>query len=1074
MPASVQISANSQKIVPDSLQVLSPAGMLRIWPVFKDSLELIVEYQYLPLKLPLTNYLNPPPEYYQPRDSSRNSTSKTTNTVQNNPGQEVQYDFLESGSIFRGINLKTNSGMSIQSGLDLKLEGKFTDDITITGALTDKNVPIQPEGNTQQLNEIDKVFIRLNMPHENFTFGDYYLNISEGRYGNYSRKLQGVKLSSQRDNFQNQAAGAVSKGKFHTNKFEGTEGQQGPYQLQGENGEDAIIVLAGTEQVYINGNLVQRGENNAYTIDYSTGEITFTPNQLITSNTRITVDFQYSDLVYQKNIVMANSKVSLLNNTLDVSAQFINESDDKANPIEMEITDSDRQLLKQAGDNMDSALKSTIQPDSLGSYILQDSILVFVGPQQGNYSATFYNIGEQGQYRKNYTPENVYFEFIDKNDPTISEDLKQEAVYLPAKPLKLPRKQQLYHLRSVWQPSNNFQINTELTGSNLDMNTFSSYDDGDNRGLAVNFSSQYTSPETDYGRLAVSGNFRNEDKRFRAIGRNKSIEYERKWDTGNQQLKGERVYESNLKYNFHDNVRINIGAGGLDYADQSTQRTNAEMHITYKWLEQLNFTREDINTDLSPALQKEWTRQKVGTRFKLWKIQPFYEFYNEYRTNDSLAADNFKFYENTIGISSRKSGKIDWKISYHFRDNYDLDQDSWQEESRGEDLTLSGKLNNWHTLTASLSWITRKKEYYNSEESNAQYNLMKGQLLQRPRKLPFQWQTNFRIDEKYTVKKEKIYFEVDQGEGNYIYDSTYAEYVPHQLGNYILRIVPTNIRRPVTNFQTGFQFRYNGRRLKKFIKSSFLNRLSTFTNLRLEQEIENNHDLSNLYQLSMAGIDSNWVNYYRYFQQDIDYDFKGIQGYLKLRYKKNDNISEMDVRGREKRFREEYLVKYRGPLIKEVSLTSEISQYSNIRESRISNLRNHEIYGQKWANQFSYRLNMINKFSLDLDLQYDQETETSNVDAFLTRLKMEYQRNFSSKGRTKTFLEFNQVRVTPKNTALPWEMSNGKREGTTLGFGVSVEYKIGRHLNLRANYEGWKEPEFDFYQLGNVELRAFF
>ena len=87
---------------------------------------------------------------------------------------------------------------------------------------------------------------------------------------------------------------------------------------------------------------------------------------------------------------------------------------------------------------------------------------------------------------------------------------------------------------------------------------------------------------------------------------------------------------------------------------------------------------------------------------------------------------------------------------------------------------------------------------------------------------------------------------------------------------------------------------------------------------------------------------------------------------------------------------------------------------------------------------------------------------------------MEYERNFSSKGRTKSFIEFNQVRVTPDNSTIPWEMSDGRKEGLTFGFGLSIEYKIARYLNLRANYEGWKEPYFDFYQLGNVELRAFF
>lgn len=1080
IPASIHIKIDQSNISTDTIEVIEQQGIVKGLPVNQDTVELIVGYQYLPLDINRINYLNRQPQIYNPQNYSSKNTGKNRSSGKPADNYDnVSYDFLKSGTIFRGINLKTNSGMSINSGLDLELEGKFTDEISITGALTDKNVPIQPEGNTQQLNEIDKVFITLDMPNENFTFGDYYLNVNEGRYGNYTRKLQGVKLSSKRGNFNNQAAGAVSKGKFHTNKFTGEEGKQGPYQLAGKNGEEAIIVLAGTEEVYLDGQRVVRGENNDYTIDYSTGEITFTPDQLITSNSRITVDFQYSDLVYQKNIVMTNSKVSLLDNALDISAQFINESDDKNNPIEIEINDEDREILKKAGDNSNSAFKSTIKKDSSGSYTFQDSILTYVGKEDGTHSAIFFNVGSKGEYRKHFTSNRVYFVYVDKNDPAVSPDKKAEAVYLPAKPLKLPAKQQQFQIRSNWQPAKNFRINSEVAGSYFDKNTFSPRDDGNNKGLAINMGGEYKSPETDYGRINIEGSFRNENKGFQAVGRNKSIEYERKWDTGLQDAGGERVYESNLKYNYKDNMLIKLGGGRLANDINTTLRNNQEVRFQYRWLNNFHYTREDINTDLASEMTKNWTRQRLRSEFGILNVQPYYEYYNEYRTNDSLTADNFKFHENTIGIGSRNSNplkedKFDWNISYHYRDNYKRPDGNWEKESRGQDLSIGGKLNNWKSFTAALKWTNREKEYYTGEQANSEYYLMKGQLIQRPQKLPYQWQTNFRIDEKYTVKKEKIYFKVDEGQGNYRYDSTYAEYVPHRLGNYILRIRPTNIRRPITNFKTGFQLRYNGRKLRKYIQNSFITRFSTFTNLRVDQEIENNHQLSNLYHFSLAGIDSNWVNYYRFFQQDIDYDFKSIRGYLKLRYKSNDNISERDVRGREKRQKDNYSLKYRGPFLLDINLISEISYYTNIRKSDINRMRNHDITGFEMENDFSYRLNTSNKFSFKLDFQHDREIETSNVESFLTRLKLEYERNFSRKGRTKSFFEFSRVNVTPENSTIPWEMSDGQKAGFTFGFGISLEYKIAKYLNLKANYEGWNEPQYGFYQLGNVELRAFF
>jgi hypothetical protein len=64
--------------------------------------------------------------------------------------------------------------------------------------------------------------------------------------------------------------------------FTGIEGNQGPYKLKGQNGELYVLVISGSERVYVNGILLKRGENNEYTIDYNAGEIVFTPLFTIT------------------------------------------------------------------------------------------------------------------------------------------------------------------------------------------------------------------------------------------------------------------------------------------------------------------------------------------------------------------------------------------------------------------------------------------------------------------------------------------------------------------------------------------------------------------------------------------------------------------------------------------------------------------------------------------------------------------------------------------------------------------------------------------------------------------------
>jgi len=411
------------------------------------------------------------------------------------PDELFEFQGLDyQGSFARGISFGNNQDLVLNSSFNLQLAGDIGDDIEILAAISDNNIPLQPEGNTRQLQEFDQVFIQLKKDKSKLIAGDYQLTRPAGYFMNYNRRLQGLSFETGAKvgagTLDGRISGAVARGQFARNQFNGLEGNQGPYKLIGANSERFLIVLAGTEKVFIDGILLQRGSEDDYTIDYNSGEIEFTANQLITKDKRIIIEFTYSTDNYLRTVYGTglNYKTEKLNTYFNL----FSEQDAKNQSVGQDLTDTQRQLFADAGDTVEDRLFPAVDTlpdfdpnrimyamvDSLGF----DSVFVYtVNPDSAHFVLRF---AEVGQRSGNYIPVQssangrIYAWVAPLADVP-------QGTHEPVVRLVAPQRKQLYTFGADYQLNKNINILTEVALSNMDLNTFSELDAGDNVGVAV-------------------------------------------------------------------------------------------------------------------------------------------------------------------------------------------------------------------------------------------------------------------------------------------------------------------------------------------------------------------------------------------------------------------------------------------------------------------------------------------------------------------------------------------------------------------------------------------------------------
>lgn len=1043
-------------------------GELRFFEPIAEKTQIRVLYTKSPIQLQKSYSHRPMLQrvFGAPTESVVMPTQKAHSTEEDYAGQ-----LSKSGSITRGVTVGNNRGLKVNSSLNLNVSGKVAENVEVVAALTDQSTPIQPEGTTQNLQEIDKVFVQIKSPHLAATLGDYYLELPETQFSRYNRKLQGAMATADYGRIKATASGAVSRGKYFSLSFNGQEGNQGPYQLKGDRGQIDIIVLAGTERVFIDGEAMVRGETNDYVIDYSTAQVTFSRRRLITADSRIVVDFQYSDEKFRRNLYAARTEGQAWGGRLKLAGTLLREADDKDNPLDFTLSDENLAVLRQAGDEKNKAVVDGV---------------AYVGQGQGRYLRDAaghyrYTSSDSGEYRITFS------DMGDGNGSYINKSLgvyeyvgSGKGRYEPVVLLPTAINHTLADFSIALSPIRAFSLNAELALSSLDQNSYSAINDDDNQGTAQNWQIRFN-PDSlrlfgkGLGTLQLSGKYRLVQDRFNDIDRTSEVEYNRRWDLPTSAGRGEKVSEGQGRYEPWPGFSWAGEYGSIRKGDDfNSTRWQVENRLSRtKWPE-YSYRLERINRQETGAGASDWIRQRGGLNYRRGKFNPVFDYEAEIKKEvwaDTLHT-GFKFSSYTGGVEYKPNSRFTASAKAVYRQDWNYNRSGvFVDSSDALTENLSLRLQQWGAFSGNLDFTHRERNYNDPDAENKNTDLAELRLAFAPWRNALNSEFNYQISNTATAKKERIYIKVNQGDGNYRYDEQLNEYVNDALGDYVLRVLTTDELMPVVELKASYRLQLSPARffsnrgtqgktvLKKWQKVLTAVSSETFVNI---EERTQEKEVWQIYLMNMSKYRNPNTTIYGNLQlrQDLFLFEHNRDFSLRLRYNSRDEKNNQYTEGGQDRLEREYNARMTNRFSERFSSQSELTHKRTARIFGYSGKQNRDVYADQIRLDVSYRprqaleLAVENRLSKEEDRQYSEPTK---VTALAITPRVNYA--VKSRGRLRAEIEYSNVNSQPKDRALPYEMANGRSIGRSINWDLRFDYRMSQTIQASFSYSGRNEPQ---------------
>lgn len=1003
----------------------------------------------------------------------------------------VPFDGLQTdGSISRAITVGNNQNLVTTSTLDLQIVGKLSDNVNLRASIQDNNSPLQNGGYSQKIDEFDQIFMEVYGKDWSIKAGDLFVENRTAEFLNFNKKVQGISTKFTFDNEKNkttiESAAALVRGQYAKSEFTGQEGNQGPYKLRGSNNELYILIISGSERVFVNGRQLTRGENNDYVIDYNSGEIRFTSLFPITADMRIVVEYQYTERNFTRFLGYGNITHEATKWT--ISGNVYTETDIKNQPLQQSLNEEQIAILQQAGNNADlmyapSAYVDTYSENKILYKKIQTAQATYFefsnNPQDTLYMVSFAYVGEnQGDYVLVST--NTVGKIYEYVAPV--NQIKQ-GNYDPLIKLTPPSRLTLFDLAATYKPTERTNISTEWSLSNRDQNLFSPIDDQNNKGWAAYLRGSHEFISKWKWTLHVNGKFIHQN--FSPIERLYSIEFDRDWNV--LQTNGNQSFiTAGFSAQPTEKSHMNYTIERLEYTDAYQGiRQNVSINFqTKKW----QIVSHSSYLDATSTLQKtnifrstneskySWSKYWVGARVAI----------EDYRIKDKTTklydALSQSYWQTDVFAGRGDSAKMNIEVGWIARANDSVYNQKLLPSSQSHAWYVKSQLIKNKQTDLSVYANYRILNYI--EQNLPNDHSLNSRIVYNDRFLKdfLQWSTIYETTSGSIAQQEFTYIEVEPGLGTHMWNdyngNGIQELEEFELAPFPDQAIYVRLMLPNQNYlrthqnkwtqlvNIGFAKWQNEKNWKR-LASKFHLQLSWISERHFIKEngkltfnpFENDADL-------LVAMNESLRNSI-YFNRGKQYH-STTYSYIKNRTKNVLTFGSLDNNLTTHQLQYSHL-------IKKIWL-SEFSFAYNESQSLSENydIKNYLIKGYNLNPKISYlfsnnaRVQLFYEYS---DRKNKQGLESLSQHRLGTQLLFQTEKSFNINGEFSFYQ--NKFNGNPYS-AVAYQLLEGLQPGKNMTWRLMLQRNITKYLDANISYQGRTSETSKTIHTGSIQLRAFF